>query len=100
MRRIFLLLALVLVVGGGSVVAVAQSGNSSQTTEEDTGADAAGCATPVGSPDAADIADMIEEVAASPEVTDALATAIATPNASPMVPVSACATPEMGTPAS
>lgn len=100
MRRLFVLVALVFMIAGGAVYVSAQGGTGAQTEETDVGADAAGCATPSASPDAGDITDLLESAAASPEVTESLATAIASPDASPVVIVDPCATPEMGTPAS
>lgn len=99
MRRIMLLVALVFVIGGGAVYTAAQTGTGSRTEEADVGADSAGCAAPMGSPDAEEITELLATSAASPEVFDDLATAIASPDATPIL-IDPCVTPDMGTPAS
>jgi hypothetical protein len=100
MRRIFLLVALVFVIGGGAAYVSAQSGTDANTEQTEVGADASGCATPTGSPDAERIEDLLATAAASPEVIEDLESAMASPDASPVVVVDPCATPVMGTPAS
>lgn len=99
MRRIILLLALVFIIGGGSVLA-AQTTTESQTDKTDVGSQAVECATPGMAPGATPDAEQIEDLLATPEVVDLLATAMATPDASPAILVNPCATPGMGTPAS
>jgi hypothetical protein len=99
MRRLFLLLTLVFVIGGGAVYVSAQGGTAPQTDEVDVGADASGCATPVGSPSAERIEELLATAVASPEVIEDLEIALASPDASPVV-FDPCATPVVGTPAS
>lgn len=103
MRRIVLLVALAFIIGGSTVWA-AQTGTESQTDEADAGAPAVECATPGASPGASPDLEEVEEIAAtaaaSPELIADLATAIASPDASPVVPEDPCATPVVGTPAS
>ena len=104
MRRIILLVALAFMIGGGAVLTAAQSNSGSQTEETDVGAPEVECATPGASPGASPDLAVLEDVGAtavaSPELIADLATAIATPGASPAVPEDPCATPVAGTPAS
>jgi hypothetical protein len=83
MRRLIVILSFALIVGGTAVVG-AQSGSQQQTTA--VGAQQAGCATPLASPEA------------SPFTTGEGLPG-ATPSASP-VDLIVCPTPEDGTPAS
>jgi hypothetical protein len=103
MRRIFLLVAPAFIIGGSTVWA-AQTGAGSKTDETDMGAQAEERPTPGAAPGASPDLDVIEEgmatMIASLDLIADLATAIASPDASPVVPEDPCATPVAGTPAS
>jgi hypothetical protein len=92
MRRILLIVVFAFVVGSGAVVTVAQSGTGNQEAAE-AGA-SAGCATPDASPFASAVASPASSPVSSKSL-DTLATAVASP-----METEACATPEVGTPAS
>ncbi|MDQ3655035.1 MAG: hypothetical protein M3457_08145 [Chloroflexota bacterium] len=92
MRRFFLPLAFAFVLVSGVVVTAAQTSNEAQTEEEDSGAQGAGCASPVASPSASPEASPSLALASTPAGSVSL-------DASP-VALEVCATPDLGTPAS
>lgn len=98
MRRLFLILTFASILVTGGVVATAQSGTQTQTEQEDTGAQGAGCITPVAaSPEASPGLALPATPGASPGESPS-ASPIASPGASP-VALEACGTPlAVGTP--